>query len=93
MNRIAEGLQTLRNHFGDAPGTLTRLALRSCLQRGDNCVVVVGFSTEEQVEENYSCLGTALTTQELDVVDGIYAHFRAGLQEDSPRRLIEEARI
>ncbi|MGW4735188.1 aldo/keto reductase [Streptomyces shenzhenensis] len=88
--RISEGLQTLRDNFGDAPGTLARLALRSCLQRGDNCVVVVGFSSQDQVEENYSCLGPALTEQELGVVDEIYAHLRAGLQEDSVQRVVEE---
>ena len=93
VKRLSKGLQTLRNHFGEAPGTLTRLALRFCLQRGDNCVVVVGFSNEDQVEENYSCLGPALTEEELDIVDEVYAHFRAGLEEDSAPRLIKEVRV
>ncbi|MEV7465351.1 aldo/keto reductase [Streptomyces kronopolitis] len=94
--RISEGLQALRDNFGSAPGTLTRLALRSCLQRGDNCVVVVGFSNEEQVEENYSCLGPALTEQELGLVDEIYVHLRGGLQElqeDSVRCVAEEVHV
>ena len=93
MKRIAAGLETLRDTFGDSPGTLTRLALRSSLQRGENCVVAVGFRSEEQVEENYSCLGAALTEQELGIVDEVYAQFRAGLQEDSARRLTEEVGV
>lgn len=93
MKRLSGGLQTLRDQFGDTPGTLTRLALRSCLQRGDNCVVVVGFSNGEQIEENYSCLGPALTDQELNIVDEVYTHFRTGLQEDSARRFIEEVSV
>ncbi|MFB7600816.1 aldo/keto reductase [Streptomyces sp. NPDC056160] len=91
--RIAEGLQRLRNTFDSAPGTLTRLALRSCLQRGDNCVVVMGFSNGEQVEENYTCLGPALTEHELAVVDEIYEHLRDGLQVDATRRVAEGAHI
>lgn len=81
IRRVSEGLKDLRYHFGDAPGTLTRLALRSCIQRGENCVVVVGFSSKEQVEENYSCLGPALTEQELGIVDEVYASIRTGFQE------------
>ncbi|WP_328973444.1 aldo/keto reductase [Streptomyces sp. NBC_00239] len=80
-DRVDEQLHALRRHFGDAPGTLTRLALRSCLQRGDQCVVVVGFSNAGQVEENYSCLGDPLTTAELGVVDDVYAGLRAQVQE------------
>ncbi|MGW6145560.1 aldo/keto reductase, partial [Streptomyces sp. NPDC055140] len=79
--RVDEQLHILRGHFGDTPGTLTRLALRSSLQRGDQCVVVVGFSTEEQVEQNYSCLGDPLTAPELGIVDNVYAALRAQVQE------------
>ncbi|KAB7835496.1 aldo/keto reductase [Streptomyces mobaraensis] len=89
--RVAEGLHTLQQRFGDAPGTLTRLALRWCLQRGDHCVVVVGFSSEAQVQENYNCLGDALTGHELAAVDEVYARFRAALQEEPERHPAHEA--
>jgi aryl-alcohol dehydrogenase-like predicted oxidoreductase len=88
--RVDEQLHALRSHFGDAPGTLTRLALRSCLQRGDQCVVVVGFSTEEQVAENYSCLGDPLTAVELGIVDDVYAGLRAQVQEAATRSPVKE---
>ncbi|MFI6528205.1 aldo/keto reductase [Streptomyces uncialis] len=89
-DRVDEQLHDLHRHFGDAPGTLTRLALRSCLQRGDQCVVVVGFSTAEQVEQNYSCLGDPLTATELRIVDDVYAGLRAQVQETAPREPVRE---
>ncbi|KUN17586.1 aldo/keto reductase [Streptomyces corchorusii] len=85
-----EQLHVLRRHFGDAPGTLARLALRSCLQRGDQCVVVAGFSTAEQVEENFSCLGGPLTEHELAIVDDVYASLRAQAREAAARLPIRE---
>ncbi len=89
-DRVDEQLHVLRQHFGDAPGTLTRLALRSCLQRGDQCVVVVGFSSAEQVEENYSCLGEPLTAADLGVVDDVYADLRAHVQEAATHAPVKE---
>lgn len=80
MERVDERLHVLRTHFGDSPGSLTRLALRSSLQRGDHCVVVFGFSNEEQVEENYSCLGDPLTALEFGIVDDVYAGLRVHLR-------------
>lgn len=90
MEWVDEGLHVLRSHFGEGPGTLTRLALRSCLQRGDQCVVVVGFSNEEQVEENYSCLGDPLTPPELAIVDDVYADLRGHLQEVATRSPVKQ---
>ncbi|MEU6214377.1 aldo/keto reductase [Streptomyces sp. NPDC047023] len=80
MGRIEEDLHSLRVAFGDAPGTLMRLALRSSLQRGEQCVVVVGFTDEGQIDETYGCLGRPLTPLELSVVDGVYASLRAHLE-------------
>lgn len=88
--QIDEQLQVLRRHFGDRPGTLARLALRSSLQRGDQCVVVAGFSTAEQVEENFSCLGDPLTEPELGIVDDVYAGLRAQVQEAGVRRPVKQ---
>ena len=89
-DRVDEQLHALRHHFGDAPGTLARLALRSCLQRGDQCVVVAGFSTAEQVEENFSCLGDPLTDVELGMVDDVYAGLRAQVREAASRLPVKE---
>jgi len=93
LERIASGLQVLRERFGDAPGTLTRLALRSCLQRADNCVVVVGFTGEHQVEENFSCLGAELDDTELALVDEVYAGIRAGIEHAPEYLPIQGARV
>ncbi|EGE39556.1 aldo/keto reductase [Streptomyces sp. SID4928] len=88
--QLAEQLHYLRHHFGDRPGTLARLALRSSLQRSDQCVVVAGFSTAAQVEENFSCLGKPLTETELRIVDDVYAGLRAQVQEAGARRPVKQ---
>ncbi|MFJ2217686.1 aldo/keto reductase [Streptomyces sp. NPDC101062] len=89
LKRITAALQVLTEHFGNAPGALTRLALRSCLQRADHCVVVAGFTGEGQVEENFSCLGEALTETELALVEEVYTEIRTcaeGLAGQPPLR-------
>ena len=86
---IGVGLRMLRDHFGDAPGTLARLALRACVQRGGNCVVLVSLDAETPVEHSYGGLGTALTEPELAVIDAVYSHIRAGLGGDAGRGLVE----
>ncbi|MER5372606.1 aldo/keto reductase [Streptomyces sp. NPDC002553] len=88
--RVDEQLDVLRRHFGEAPGTLARLALRSCLQRGDQCVVVAGFSTAEQVEENFSCLGDPLTELELGIIDDVYAGLQTQVREAASRLPVME---
>ncbi|WPW26330.1 aldo/keto reductase [Streptomyces atratus] len=90
MKQVDEGLQGLRGHSGDAPGALTQLALRSSLQRGEQCVVVVGFDNEQQVEESYRCLGLPLTPEELGAVDDAYADFRTRLHEKVTRSPTKE---
>ncbi|TGB15527.1 aldo/keto reductase [Streptomyces sp. MZ04] len=90
VERADERLHALRSHFGDGPGTLTRLALRSSLQRGDHCVVVVGCSNRDQVEENYGCLGAPLTALELEMVDDAYGDLRAHLQDAATRSPVKE---
>ncbi|MFE7114471.1 aldo/keto reductase [Streptomyces sp. NPDC057654] len=81
VEAIDSGLQLLREYFGDAPGTLPRLALRSCLQRADHCAVVVGFRNEVQVSESFRCLGAALTDTELGLLDEVYAQMRANIPD------------
>ncbi|MGW4101732.1 aldo/keto reductase [Streptomyces sp. NPDC004976] len=91
--RVTAGLQTLRAHFGNEPGTLTRLALLSCLQRADHCAAVVGFSSKAQLEENFGCLsGPALTATELEVIDVAYAQIRADIEQQSQRRAPQPVR-
>ncbi|MFE4829878.1 aldo/keto reductase [Streptomyces sp. NPDC056672] len=93
LDAIASGLQLLRDRFGSAPGGLTRLALRSCLQRADHCVVVAGFTSEWQVEENYTCLGEALSDTELSFIDEIYDGVRAGVEDTAARLPVQGARV
>ncbi|MFE1781075.1 aldo/keto reductase [Streptomyces sp. NPDC059506] len=89
VRRVTAGLQTLRVHFGNEPGILTRLALLSCLQRADHCAAVVGFTSKAQLEESFGCLsGPALTATELEVIDRAYAQIRADLEQ--PRRRLPQ---
>ncbi|MFB7918570.1 aldo/keto reductase [Streptomyces sp. NPDC056061] len=88
--RLDQSLQVLRDTFGHEPGTLTHLALRSTLQRGDQCVVVVDFANEQQIEEDYSCLGPPLTPSELRIIDDVYTSLRAYVHQAAPRLLVKE---
>lgn len=76
---IRSGLRSLRGRFGDEPGTLTRLALRFCLQQAAHSIVVVGVTGEEYADEIYACLGNPLTDTELAVLDDVYARVRLAL--------------
>lgn len=93
LEAIAAGLHILRDHFGDAPGVLTRLALRSCLQKADHGATVVGFTHEEQITENFRCLGPPLTSTELALVDEVYAQIRTGIEESTERQDARRARV
>ncbi|MDX2549107.1 aldo/keto reductase, partial [Streptomyces sp. WI04-05B] len=86
---IDRGLETLREHFGRHPQALVRVALRYSLQQADHTAVIVGFTTPEQVRENYSCLGEPLTNEELAFVDGTYGRIRNELHAtgDAYRRM------
>ncbi|MFE8941120.1 aldo/keto reductase [Streptomyces sp. NPDC007872] len=91
--RVTAGLQTLRVHFGNEPGTLTRLALLSCLQKADHCTAVVGFTSRAQLEESFGCLsGPALTTAELEVIEKAYAQVRDGIEQQSRRQMPQPVR-
>ncbi|WEH37883.1 aldo/keto reductase (plasmid) [Streptomyces sp. AM 4-1-1] len=91
--RVTAGLQTLHVHFGNEPGTLTRLALLSCLQKADHCAAVVGFTGKAQLEESFGCLsGPALTTPELEVIDQVYAQIRTDMEEQSQHRTPQPVR-
>ncbi|MEV4505424.1 aldo/keto reductase [Streptomyces klenkii] len=82
---ITAGLQELRDQFGDAPGTLSRLALRMCLQKADHAAVIFGFRNEAHVDDNYACLGDdPLGPEELAVAEAIYARMRDGMLDAGP---------
>ncbi|WNI18052.1 aldo/keto reductase [Actinacidiphila sp. ITFR-21] len=62
---IQQGLAPLRERFGEAPGDLTRTALKYCLQQTDNAAVLVGFTRPEQVAENLTATGDPLSADDL----------------------------
>lgn len=93
MEAITSGLRILRDRFGAAPGTPTRLALLSCLQRSANCVVVFDVTSERQVDENFACLGAPLADDELAFVDETYARMRAALHQETEHRPVQQARV
>lgn len=89
---MTSGFRALRARFGTAPGTLTRVALRFGLQRGEHCAVVAGFSNERQVAENYNCLAGPLTQDELAFLDEVYADFRVCISAAAERSGAERVR-
>lgn len=85
---VPGGLEALHTRFGDAPGTLTRLALLSGVQRAGHCATVVGFSSETQLEESFGTLfGPVLTAGELRTLDDAYARVRAQMHPNPKERL------
>lgn len=65
LSIIDECLEPVRRRFGSSPRELVRVALRYCLQRADNVVVLVGFTTPTQIEMNLTCLGEPLSAEDL----------------------------
>ncbi|MDH6579498.1 aldo/keto reductase [Kitasatospora sp. MAP5-34] len=65
LRTIQQGMEPLRERFGTERGDLVRVAIRYCLQRADNAAVLVGFTTPQQVEQNYQCLGEPLSEADM----------------------------
>lgn len=76
---LQQGLQPLRERFGDTPQALTRVALRYCLAQSDQAVVLPGFSSRAQVELNLTCLGAPLTGEEFAFAQEVYRRLRVAL--------------
>lgn len=62
---IDSGLKPLRDRFGSSSRDLARAALHYCVQHAENAAVLVGFTTPEQVRENLTAVGSALTTDDI----------------------------
>jgi aryl-alcohol dehydrogenase-like predicted oxidoreductase len=69
----------LRHRFGDQQTDLVRVALRYCLQRAEHAAVLVGFTTPEQIDMNFSCLGEPLSDDDLAFVRSTMNSLREAL--------------
>ncbi|MGW1041025.1 aldo/keto reductase [Streptomyces sp. NPDC002547] len=76
---VHDGLEPLRQHFGDDPAVLARLALRFCLGQYDQAIVLAGFSTSDQLETNYSLIDEPLSEGDFAFVDDAYRRLRMRL--------------
>ncbi|GHH56782.1 aldo/keto reductase [Streptomyces candidus] len=86
--KVPAGLESLHAHFGNAPGTLTRLALLSGVQRAGHCASVISFTSEDHLAESFGSLsGPVLTTVELRLLDDAYAQIRAQTHPKPKERL------
>jgi aryl-alcohol dehydrogenase-like predicted oxidoreductase len=79
---IQEGLQPLRERFGDDVDALTRVALRYCIQSAEHVAVLCGFTDPEQVVRNYTCLGSPLSDEELEFARRVYENLRSELDRN-----------
>lgn len=77
---ITNGLVPLRTRFGDVPGALTHLAVRTCLMKAANSVVVCDIAGAEEAEWIFTGLGTEPTDDDLAVADQVYADIRSDLE-------------
>ncbi|MGH8904393.1 MAG: aldo/keto reductase [Egibacteraceae bacterium] len=76
---LHDGLAPLRERFGSRPADLVRVALRYCLQHAEDAAVLVGFTTPEQVEMNFTCLGEPLTDEDVAFVRTVTRRLREAL--------------
>lgn len=78
---VHDGLEPLRRRFGADPAALARVALRFCVGRHDQAVVLAGFSTSDQLEQNYSMIDEPFSEDDLAFVDDIYRRLRVRLAD------------
>jgi aryl-alcohol dehydrogenase-like predicted oxidoreductase len=76
---LTDGLNELRQHAGPTTVDLVRIALWSCLERSENAVVLVGFSSPEQISMNLSSLGRRPSAAELATAREIMGRVQARL--------------
>ncbi|MCT9107585.1 aldo/keto reductase [Streptomyces mirabilis] len=76
---VYEGLKPLRQRYGDDPAVLARLALRFCLDKYDQAIVLAGFSTSHQLETNYTLIDEPLSEDDLSLIDDAYRRLRTRL--------------
>lgn len=70
---VAAGLDDLREVVGPEREQVIRVALWACLDRYEHAVVLVGFTSPEQVRVNLSCLGDRPPKQLLEEARTIMA--------------------
>ncbi|MGD1220573.1 aldo/keto reductase [Streptomyces krungchingensis] len=88
---ITHGLAELGDRFGSSPEALTRVALRSILQRAQTAVVVVGVGDQQQNLHDRSILGQPLSEQELTAAGEVFACMRSMLFTQEERTPSVEA--
>ena len=79
---VHDGLEPLRQRFGDDPAVLARLALRFCLGQYDQAIVLPGFSASEQLEGNCALIDEIdepLSEDDFALVDDTYRRIRMRL--------------
>ncbi len=76
---VHDGLEPLRQRFGDEPAVLARLALKFCLGQYDQAIVLAGFSTSDQLETNYTLIDEPLSEDDYALVDDTYRRMRTRL--------------
>ncbi|MBO1329916.1 aldo/keto reductase [Streptomyces sp. VRA16 Mangrove soil] len=72
---VREELRPLRERFGDA--ALPGLALRHCLDRSPDVVVLPGFGSPEQIALHYAGLDLPVAASDQDLIDATYAGLRS----------------
>ncbi|WP_329453370.1 aldo/keto reductase (plasmid) [Streptomyces sp. NBC_01724] len=80
LEAVKEGLQPLRDRFGSAPRDLVRVALRYCLNRCPDSIVLTGFTSSQQVTSNYEGLSSELSDEDYAFADSAYGALRRALE-------------
>ncbi|MET8538312.1 aldo/keto reductase [Streptomyces sp. NPDC005065] len=76
---IHRGLQPLRERFGPSAQDLAGVALRYCLQRCPDSIVLTGFTSPDQIEANYAAVNEPLTPQDSAFARETYEALRTEL--------------
>jgi aryl-alcohol dehydrogenase-like predicted oxidoreductase len=66
----------LKEKFGSDSHTLAWLAIQYALHKSKNAVAIPGFKNATQVEINYKSMMRALSIEEIEYVNEVFADFK-----------------
>lgn len=76
LETVHRGLGVLRDRFGTEPRALARIALRYCLKRFPDSIVLTGVSSPEQVNANFEGLDFEVSEEDYAFAESAYAALR-----------------
>jgi aryl-alcohol dehydrogenase-like predicted oxidoreductase len=76
LKKLEPALVMLKEKFGSDSHTLAWLAIQYALHKSKNAVAIPGFKNATQVEINYKSMMRALSIEEIEYVNEVFADFK-----------------